>query len=34
LRRKRKITSATSTIASTIVRNTALIDSSMKRDES
>jgi hypothetical protein len=34
LRRKRKITSATSRIASTIVRNTALIDSSMKREES
>ena len=34
LRRKRKITTATSTIASTMVWNTALIDSSMKRDES
>jgi hypothetical protein len=34
LRRKRKITSATSTIASMIVRKTALIDSSMKREES
>ena len=34
LRRNRKITSATSTMASTIVVNTALMDSSMNTDES